>query len=347
MGLEIDLYCNDGSPLHVIPADIYGRGVGGAELSMMSWAETMAGRGHTVRIYNNPAMGGFHAGVEYLPKDAFEPTKGRDVFIVYRSPNSVLKNTVADFKIHWSMDQHTIGRFDRDIFPFVDRVVCISPFHVAYHLEKYVVDGAKIGHIDLGVRLQDYDIDVERIPGRCIFCSIPDRGLSVLNFVWPKIKARRSDATLVITSDYTLWGSRNPGDHRYRLDFLYNPDVIYLGNVPRKQLVREQLAAEVKSYPCLYQELFCISVAECQVSGATPITSDQGSLPTTNEWGTMLPGNPLDGGWQAEFVDAVVAAIGQSEAEREAMQEKARARFNWERICAQWERLIETGEFPE
>ena len=65
MSLKIDLYCNDGSPLGVTPPDIYGRGVGGAELSMMSWAETMARRGHQVRIYNNPLALGVHDGVEY------------------------------------------------------------------------------------------------------------------------------------------------------------------------------------------------------------------------------------------------------------------------------------------
>ena len=39
MGLKIDLLCNDGSPIGVTPLNIYGRGVGGAELSMMTLME--------------------------------------------------------------------------------------------------------------------------------------------------------------------------------------------------------------------------------------------------------------------------------------------------------------------
>lgn len=35
------------------------------------------------------------------------------------------------------------------------------------------------------------------------------------------------------------------------------------------------------------------------------------------------------------------------DSERAKMQERARARFDWNRICGQWEQLIETGEFPQ
>jgi hypothetical protein len=133
MGLKIDLYCNDGSPIGLIPADIYGRGVGGAELAMMSWAETMAGRGHQVRIYNSPSQPGDHDGVEYLPQDSFAPQENRDAFILFRSPSPHLRATKANIKIHWSCDQFTVGHFGRDIFPWVDKVICISPYHVDYH----------------------------------------------------------------------------------------------------------------------------------------------------------------------------------------------------------------------
>jgi glycosyltransferase involved in cell wall biosynthesis len=348
--LRIDLYANDGSPLGICPNDIYGRGVGGAELSMMTWAETMAARGHTVRVYNNPPAPGVYDGVEYLPQPAFQPSASRDVFVVYRSPNPFIRSAKAGVKIHWSTDQYTIGDFGRDIFPWVDRIVCISPFHVDYHRTRYNPDPAKIGYLDLGVRLGDYDQrpqGVEKIPGRCIFCSVPDRGLHLLRVMWPKIKEAVPHASLVITSDYTLWGAA-PLNHEHRLSWLGQPDVIFLGKVERGQLVREQLAAECMPFACVYDELFCISAAECQVAGAAPITSDFGALPTTNEWGRVVRGNPLDGNWQREFVDTVVGVLSDKE-KLAAMsfyaRHEARRRFGWGRICQSWEHLIETGEF--
>ena len=349
MALKIDLYANDGSPIGVIPPDIYGRGVGGAELAMMSWAETMAERDHLIRIYNDPVKAGIYDEVEYLPQADFEPHDKRDVFIIYRSPNHHIR-IANGLKIHWSTDQYTIGDFGRDIFPFVDKVVCISPFHVDYHRQRYGVENGKVGHIDLGVRLGDYDQDIEKIPGRCIFCSVPDRGLELLHAMWPQIKERVPHASLVITSDYRLWGGNNPNNHRHRLSWLHQEDVVFLGKVERARLVQEQLAAECHSYPSTYDELFCISAAECQVAGAWPVTTTTGALKTTNEWGTITGANLAGKEGQWTFVSAIANYLSMLERPRraeetEAMQKQARIRFDWQRICGQWERLIETGEF--
>jgi len=348
MGLSIDIYANDGSPLGICPNDIYGRGVGGAELSMMTWAETMARRGHTVRVYNSPPQPGDYDGVEYLAQGAFEPREYRDVFVVFRSPNPYIRVVNAGVKIHWSTDQYTIGDFGQDIFPWVDRVVCISPFHINYHKSRYGAEDGKIGYIDLGVRLQDYPTGIEKIPGRCIFCSVPDRGLQILRVIWPMIKDLVPHSSLVITSDYTLWGAP-PLDHQYRLSFLGQEDVSYLGKIERHQLAREQAAAQVMSYPSVYEELFAISVAECQATGAIPVTSDFGALPTTNQWGTVLAGNPLDGNWQRDFAERVAELLLDDDLNSKAQvaMEGARARFDWNAICAEWEQLIEAGEFKK
>ena len=347
MGLSIDLYCNDGSPIGVIPEDIEGRGVGGAELSMLSWAETMAGRGHQVRIYNEPRVAGDHGGVEFMPQRAFIPGEARDAFVVYRSPNPFVRIAKAAVRVHWSLDQYTVGNFANDVFPWVDRIVCISPFHVDYHRRNYGATDGKIGYLDLGVRLADYSgPGGEHIAGRCIFCSIPDRGLDILRVLWPQIKERAPYASLVITSDYRLWGAPAPLNHQHRLAWLHLPDVIFLGKVERARLVQEQLAAEVMTYPCTYEELFCISAAECQVAGALPVTSSCGALPTTNHGGNVLAGNVLDSAWQRQFVEAVVAAMDTSPGKRAEAQRAARQRFDWNHIAGQWEHLFETGEFP-
>jgi glycosyltransferase involved in cell wall biosynthesis len=344
--VDIDLYANDGSPIGIAPPDIYGRGVGGAELSMMTWAETMAARGHTVRVYNSPSRPDTYDGVVYHPQNGFNPSEYRDVFIVYRSPNPYLKSVNAGVKIHWSTDQYTIGDFAKDVFPYVDRVVCISPYHVNYHRNRYGVEDGKIGYIDLGVRLKDYPENVEKVPGRCIFCSVPDRGLNILRVVWPKIKEKIPHANLIITSDYTLWGAP-PLNHQFRLEWLNLPDVTFAGKLPRHELCYHQMTAQIHAFPCSYEELFCISAAECQTAGAVPVTSDFGALPTTNQWGTVLVGHPMDGKWQTAFVSQVVELLEDDSlgTQAGAMAKQARSRFDWDVICGQWEHLIETGEF--
>ena len=343
MSYSIDVYCNDGSPLGIIPPDIYGRGVGGAELSLMTWAEVMVQRGHSVTIYNNPRDVGDYDGVSYRPQSDFQPRNHRDVYIAFRSPNHWTRMVSAEVRLFWSTDQYTVGNFATDIFPLVDRVVCISPYHVAYHKEHYGIEDGKIGYFDLGVRQQDYAQEVEKIPGRAIFCSVPERGLNLLRALWPRIKDRVPHASLVITSDYTLWGSPNPLNHQHRLDWMHIPDIKFLGKVGRLELARLQLEAEIMPYPNTYQELFCISAAECQFANAYPITSDLGALPTTNQWGTVLKGNMMESDWQNAFVNEVVSVLSCDK--WKDMNYFSSKRFDWNRICGQWEHLIETGNF--
>lgn len=349
MALKIDLLCNDGSPLGVVPGNVYGRGVGGAELAMLTWVTTMASRGHGVRVFNNPKpKPGVYDGVEFLPKEAFIPTENRDAFVTYRSPNTHTETGAGTIKIHWSMDQFTVGDYAVDIVPHVDAIVCISPYHVTDYLSRYHPPAEKIGYLDLGVKLPDYDgAEIRKIQGRCVFCSMPDRGLRNLHMLWSKILEREPEASLVITGDYTLWGASNPGNQQHRLQWLHTPNVKFLGNIPREQLVMTQLQAQVHTYPCIYKELFCIAAAECQVAGAVPITTNTGALATTNEFGFLLPGNVLASRWQQLFVEAVVAAMKMTEPERLVMQQQARDRFDWETICNQWEVLVQTGEFPQ
>lgn len=341
--LKIDIYCRDGSPLKITPPMIYGRGVGGAELSMMTWAETMVSRGHQVRVYNNPDTAGDYWGVSYLPQSDFEPKYNRDVLIVYRSPTPDVENVKAGVKLHWSTDQFTMGNYATDIVPFVDKVVCISPYHQADYQSRYNPAPDKITHIDLGVRLQDYPLEMEKVLNRFIFCSVPERGLTVIRQIWPQIKEALPDATLVITSDHRLWGSHSPNNHKYRLDLLDCDGIVFLGAIERHELARHQAQAQIHLYPCLYPELFAISVAECQAVGAYPITPDIGALQTTNQWGTILSGDAMDPSWQRKYVDTVIAMALDQDRLKELQLvsiKGARSRFDWERICDDWENLI-------
>lgn len=350
MGMTIDIYCRDGSPLKITPPVIYGRGVGGAELSMMTWAETMTKRGHQVRVFNNPDTPGYYEGVEYLPQADFEPSTYRDVFIVYRSPSHCpIDQVKAGIKLHWSTDQYTMGNYATDIVPFVDKIICISPYHMADYQGRYNPSPKQLTYIDLGVRLQDYALEVEKIQNRFIFCSVPERGLEIVRHIWPQVKSVLSDASLVITADHRLWGSHSPNNQQYRLNMLALEGIVFLGAIKRSELVKRQMEAQIHFYPVTYEELFCISSAECQVAGAYSITSDIGALSTTNEFGKIVPGDPHNLSWQKTFVDAVIKlALDQKRltALAEDGMAKAAKRFDWDVICDEWERVINTNKLP-
>jgi len=343
--MKIDLICNDGSPIGVTPDLIYTRGVGGAELSMMSLMKVLANRGHKVRVFNDPLpQARVFDGVEYANRATFSQEEPRDVTIIFRSPNRMVSGrSGAERLLWWSCDQFTVGDF-RVLSEMVDYVICISPHHRAYFEQQYQIPKEKIGVIDLGVNIEDYGEQVvERVPGRLIYCSVPDRGLHELRAAWPKIKDIAPHASLVITADYTLWGGAAM-NAQFRLAWAGLPDIHFLGNVPRHELVRRQLEADVHAYPCIYDELFCISAAECQVSGALPITSTAGALRTTNELGITIPGDPRMEHWQKAFAvrlgDLITTERQFLEKRRELMIFGAKRRFDWNIIAEKWERVF-------
>lgn len=342
-------FCNDGSPIGVVPQDIFGaRGVGGAELALLSLTATLAELGHEVWIFNNPRETPKNTEVHFAPKAQFFKQPKSDVFVLFRSPNQALEKSKAKVKLFWSCDQYTVGNYTKQIFPFVDRIVTISPFHTDYHVKHWDAKPKKIGHIDLGVRLQDYeDKTVEKVKGLAIYCSVPGRGLKDLHDIWPQIYKQMPEARLIITSDFSLWGAPSPRNREWRLRFARTKGVKFLGKVPRKILVHHQLQAQAHLFPCVYEELFCISAAECQAAGAVPITTRRGALATTNRWGIQIRGDPSTTPWRAKFIEhALEALAGGLEDLRQAGIEGASREFRWTTIAGQWVDLVERSEFP-
>jgi len=343
MGMKIDVICNDGSPLGVVEDDIYGKipprlGVGGAELALLTMCSAWRYFGHDVTLYNNPRELN-RSSFEQKFISEFNPNDERDILIIFRSPNPLAINSKGK-KIWWSCDQFTVGNF-KEFSKSVDKIVTISRYHSEYFRKMYgIIDTESI---DLPVRTWEYPHQTEKISHRCIFTSIPDRGILPLYDAWNLILKEVPDASLVITSDWRLWvdWANDEMTKEYRLKFARIPNVTYLGAVNRKRLIEEQSRAQIHLYPCIYDELFCISVAESQVAGVLPITSGMGALSTTN-MGIILHGNPKEPSWIENFVRITIESMTNPMTYEKSknLQEVAMKRFSLDTIMKKWEEVF-------
>lgn len=344
--MNIDVLCHDGSPLGVTSKDLWGQGsrgvgVGGSEYALLTMCEAWSAAGHRVRLYNDPTNPRDTLFGQF-PLASFDHTdKSRDVVINFRSPN---ERTIVStgLKVWWSCDQYTVNDYAK-FAPHMDKIVCISDFHVDYFKRVYNIHNAIA--IDLPVRVHDFEhMEVEKVPYRLIFTSVPDRGLHYLRDVWTAIKNDVDDVSLVITSDYRLWGLHEPRNERFRMSWIGLEDVTFLGAVPRTTLIEEQLKADIYAYPNIYDELFCVSCAEAQACGAYPITSGIGALQTTN-MGTIISGDPRDGrsAFLKHFRNEIVESLENREElveKQKDIMEKARERFNTDNILKQWSEKV-------
>lgn len=335
--MKIDILCGSGSPDGVTPSDIRGGngriGVGGSELALLTMCEGWHKAGHEVTLYNNPKRN--DGTFEQRAVDSFDKDAARDVLIVFREPTAKAYRANG-LVVFWSCDQYTVGDF-ADFAPVCNKVVTISPFHSRYFATRYEIRDAV--SIDLPVRVWEYELPVEKIPNRIIFTSVPDRGLELVAHMLPMLRDKVPDLSLVITSDYRLWGAISPMNDQYVSKFLGSRGVQFLGAVSRERLVAEQLKAQIHLFPCTYDELFCIAAAESQVAGALPITSDTGALETTN-MGVLIQGNPRDN--IGSFVETTARYLQNPDLPllQKGLSEKAKLRFSLERIMGEWDQKV-------
>lgn len=351
--MKFTFFCESGSPSFLFtPDDIFGRGLGGAELSLVGLTEELAHRHEQVTVYNQPPVEGVFNGVEYLDTARFDQKEPTDVFVLFRNPSPRLYDVNARVKLWWSCDQQSAGDYGRDIIPFVNHTICISEYHRDYHIKRYGVDPSRVTAIDLGVRTWEYQKALKKQPKRLLYCSIPARGLEFLPHLFENIRWFHPDAELYITSDYSIWGYGIPPNNEcWKMLFKDMAGVHFLGKVPRAKLVELQLTSDILAYPNKpdgeFAELFGVSLAEAQCAGCVPVTSRFGAFPTTviRPEGVLIDGDPRDpeSEYGMDFVAKIVELLsnrGDLEKRQNALRAKALTRFNWNGVVDQWLQTI-------
>jgi len=334
----------DGSPLGVTMKTLYGEdgiiGCGGSEYLMLTLCEEWANAGHEVVLFNNPREFGVSPFEQRNISD-FNPNDKRDVLINFRSANPRTVATTNCLKVWLSTDQLSTGDYAA-FSHHVDKIVGISPRHAQFFNQYYGIQNMIV--IDIPIRTQDFDQmkDVVKIKNRLIFTSVPARGLDNLWRIYPLIQKEIPDVSVAITSDYRLWGVGASNEH-FRVKWMNRSNVLFFGALPRRKYVEELMKSQITLYPCNYDELFCVAIAEAQYAGAYPITSNAGALPTTN-MGAVLPLDANDRSNDKTYADAVIAMLEHPDellaVRQKEVHKKAKERFDPKRIMLEWDDLV-------
>ncbi|MDA8065616.1 MAG: glycosyltransferase family 4 protein [Thermaerobacter sp.] len=322
--------------------DLEGRGLGGTEAALVFLARELA-RHHRVTVYNGTRRPGRHAGVTYLPVGLLERGGPWDAFVSL-SYTPGIRELPARVKVHWSLEDDQVRvKSYRDYLPHLDCVFALSPFHAELLSRRFAIPPGKLHTGFLGVSPAEYAAPARKVPGRLIYCSVPDRGAEHLAPIFGMIREAYPAASLVVTGDFRLWGRSDPGDAPYRATLAGVPGVRYLGKLPRRELVRLQGESVVHLYPCLVQELFCLASLECQAAGAPTVAPRIGALATTvadGVTGILLERSPhADPEGHRAFAEAVLALLRDPQ-RLQAMGEAAHCRalsgFSWEAVAGDW-----------
>lgn len=232
----------------------------GTEKFYVRTAQEAIEQGHgVVVIYDGPRR--VHGSVLYTPRDAIGSRISRsDLYdrILICNPRGGLRGyalpPAAQVTVWTNFCFDTPQQY-RDWLgncPPHDDLVVISPY--AAKLMPVEVKTRIVPH---GVDHQSYGVENQGKQRQVAFTSSPDRGLKLLEDIWSEYDI---EATLGYALRSTEYGSGS----------MTNPEV--------QDLLRR---SEFWVHPGIGNELFCLSAAEAQAAGCTPIIVPTGALATT------------------------------------------------------------------
>jgi len=281
-------------------------GVGGTEALVVVLAERLAALGIAVTVATPITQECCDRGVRYQPISASRPREAAVTVLVKQW--SIVADAAGAVRVFLATDVHVPDRESLTrCLRWATSSVALSPF--MRDSVTHEVPALGMGVLPPPIALEDYAGAGESRDPVLLYCSVPDRGLYYLKDLFPAIRRRVSDARLVITSDFSLWG-RAAAKDAFEGFFRNQPGIEYLGHVDRSRLVTEQRRARVLAYPCIFPEGFCIAAAECMAAGAVPVTTKAFALPTTvGDAGVLIDGRPRSWFYRRRFVTAAVALL--------------------------------------
>ena len=283
------------------------KGIGGSEYCVIKLADYLDTLGYDITITGDVKTGNWH-GVKYISKDDLIHKRGpigltnpHDVNVyphydVVIATNYIhylkhLREANIDFDKNYfwmhneyfykwhSGDEMSDKEIESDVRQ-INKIIGVSKLHEDILKDKFKAlyyDNTNIhtyiSHIDNAIDPNDYKNRhvIDKIPGRIIWSSSPDRGLTLILDNWSDWKAKRPDLTLTICSPpYSEgWGDR---------DYSKLEGVEWLGALNPKNLKDEIDKAEYWVYSSDYIETYCISALEMMMGKVKILTNGSGNI---------------------------------------------------------------------
>lgn len=298
----------------VVPSPVSGWGptsgkvVGGSELAMLEVAPRLERMGLAVHVWASgllePQQTTTQGGtLSWHDLDDFDPSEPRGAVVVWRDPRRIAGCQGFGYPV-WLWAHDIPEAYGAEGLHLADKVFALSEHH-ARRFDGLGVEESRIvrsqnglDHVEIERVQSELTLSgVRREPHRAVYCSSANRGLLLLLDAWPLIRDAVPDATLEVCYGLDLFKHKDtpsrlrglPSFVLERCKGLAPLGVTFRGAIPHDELLRTLGTAGVWTYPCVFEEIFCIAAIEAQAMGAWPVTTDMAALTETVKNGIVLP----------------------------------------------------------
>jgi glycosyltransferase involved in cell wall biosynthesis len=266
-----------------------------------------------------------------------------------------LKKSNKPYKVLWAhhaYDQPAFLNFNHETVTHI-----VTPSHWAKEqlIKFHNVPKNKITVISNGVN--DIFTYSENKTKTFIHTSIPYKGLELMPTLIQRIHQRHPDAKFKIFSSMSLYGPLNDPYIELYDDLKKLPNVEYSQAVDQEELVAHYQDAAFFIHPNIWEETFCVSMAEAMKSGCYPIITNIGALSEVagENFASVVP---LDGtrtlkGYEVTekflntFAEVCCTALDYFEGDRTYYNQISKSLSNhisqkcdWKKVAQQWKKLI-------
>lgn len=178
---------------------------------------------------------------------------------------------------------------------------------------------------------------------RCAYISAPFRGLSVLLDAWGELSP--ANAELHIWSGKSLWALEDTEFNPLWAAARNMPNVHYHRIAPNTRVRAALRDMHFLTYPCTYDETFCLSMVEAMSSGCRVIAPSRAALPEIASGFARMYSAPDDHSQHARaFITVLADELANpwrgNTALAERQQEFCRLAYSWKTRADEWRRMI-------
>ncbi len=315
-------------------------GISGSEEAVIYMSEELAKLGYAVTVFGNPPANSPYRNPQANPRyiHVHEDTgQYFDIAVSWRAPwNGLQIRNRAGKTYLWPHDTYHWRLSKEQILAFND-VFWLSSWQRSQWMSVNPEFEVYTNIYGNGINVEQFSPCQEREnPYSCIYGSNYARGLELLLDVWPAVKIAYPRAQLDIYYGWEHWGLLTASKEAALRDKIARYGSIGVkehGKVGHQELNEAFAKASFWTYPCIYDETFCITGLRAQYAGAIPVIITSAALNETVRHGYIC-NSP------AQYLQYLFLAMSQAHlfpAERRStMRYFINEEYTWAKIAKKW-----------